>query len=251
VVAVEGASVPVNFILGAVGEPDEALPEIDAENDEIARRAREEMLGAVEPSAETGEASADAPPKPRRRVRATPAARRLAREHKLDLAAVAEALDVSGAVNEAQVKEYLARPSSVPVAPDAPHETASGGIAGIGVDMIEISRVRELIEQRGDSFIKRTFTEEEIAYCGRFRNAAEHYAGRFAVKEAVFKALGTGWSQGVSWLQVETVCAESGAPEVRLSGRAAERAAAQGMRRAHVSISHTRDNAIAYVVLEK
>ncbi len=124
-------------------------------------------------------------------------------------------------------------------------------IVGTGTDLIEILRVAESIERYGERFLQRIYTPAEIAYCRRKKhNAAESFAARFAAKEAGAKALGTGIAKGVAWSEIEVIHLPGGRPALRLHGRAAERAAKMGITEAHVSLSHSRDLAIAVVVLE-
>lgn len=123
-------------------------------------------------------------------------------------------------------------------------------IVGIGVDLVETARVREGIDKHGDRFVRRLYTQGEIDYCEKFKNRAERYAARFAAKEAVFKALGTGWREGVRWLDVEVTNLPSGKPELRLQGRAAELAQSLGVTRTAVSISHADHYAVVQVVFE-
>jgi holo-[acyl-carrier protein] synthase len=124
-------------------------------------------------------------------------------------------------------------------------------IISIGVDIIEVRRVRETIE-RTPRFAQRVFTAAERAYCeSRGAVAAQHYAARFAAKEAALKALQTGWSGGISWQDVEVAAKESGAPLILFHGRARELYEQSGANAAHLSISHTTEHAIAEVVLEK
>ena len=115
-----------------------------------------------------------------------------------------------------------------------------------GVDIIEISRIREVLNSYQSRFLKRIFTDTEIAYC---RGRAPNLAGRFAAKEATMKALGTG-IRGVGWKDIEISRKESGAPYVLLHGRAASRADILGLKDVSLSISHSRDYAVAFVVLE-
>ena len=122
-------------------------------------------------------------------------------------------------------------------------EPAEDGLA-VGVDIIEIERVAATLRRFGQRFVERVYTADEAAYC---RGRAPQLAARFAAKEAVMKALGTG-TRGVGWREVEVVRAPSGAPSVRLHGRAAERAARLGMERLAVSLSHSRAYAVASVV---
>jgi len=122
-------------------------------------------------------------------------------------------------------------------------------IKGIGVDMVEIGRVKKLIEQdRG--FAERIFTPREIAYCeGKF-SRAQHYAARFTAKEAFFKALGTGFRDGMSWQDVEVENDSLGKPQLRLTAVALERFKKRKLSRAFLSLSHTREMAVALVVIE-
>lgn len=124
-----------------------------------------------------------------------------------------------------------------------------GGVVGIGVDIIEVERVREILGRHPSRFPRRVFTEAEAAYCSRGAHPAERYAARYAAKEAVMKALGTGWSRGVTFRDIEIVRAPSGAPAVRLAGAAQRRAQGLGVTRIDVSLSHGRQHAVAMVVL--
>jgi holo-[acyl-carrier protein] synthase len=123
-------------------------------------------------------------------------------------------------------------------------------ITGCGVDIVEISRISALAERHGDRFLKKLFTPAEIEYCRRFKNQGERYAARFAAKEAVFKALGTGWREGIRWLDVEVTHRPSGKPELVLRGRARELADGQGVTRMEISISHADHYAVAQVIFE-
>lgn len=120
-------------------------------------------------------------------------------------------------------------------------------LAGIGVDMLEISRMQRAIERR-PSFVGRVFTEEERAYCERLARPAQHYAARFAAREAVLKALGTGFSQGVGLHDVWVRNNAAGRPEAVLAGRAAQIARQQGVREVALSISYTHELAVANAV---
>lgn len=122
-------------------------------------------------------------------------------------------------------------------------------IKGIGVDMVEIERVGRLIEQdRG--FAERVFTEREIAYCESKFSRAQHYAARFTAKEAFFKALGTGFRDGMSWRDVEVENDELGKPQLRLAAVALRQFRRRRLKRALLSLSHTRGMAVALVVIE-
>ena len=123
-------------------------------------------------------------------------------------------------------------------------------IAGTGVDLVSIPRFADLLERRGETAIRRFFAPAEAERCRASRSAVESFAARFAAKEAFFKALGTGWGLGGRWTEVEVVSAPSGAPSLRLSGRAAQAAAERGVSRIHLSLTHTHETAAAFVVLE-
>ncbi len=123
-------------------------------------------------------------------------------------------------------------------------------IIGIGIDFEEVDRIHEAIERHGQRFIERIFTPREIAYVEARANRSERYAVRFAAKEAAMKALGTGWSCGVSWLDCEVVNDAAGRPHLELHGRARAIAEEKGCRCRWVSLSHTRRGVIAQVVLE-
>ena len=120
-------------------------------------------------------------------------------------------------------------------------------LAGIGVDMLEIARMQHALDER-PYFIRRLFTEDERMYCEHTARPAEHYAGRFAAREAVLKALGLGFGNGVGIGDVSVVRDDSGRPHALLAGRAAEVAREQGVREVALSISHTHDVAVANAV---
>jgi holo-[acyl-carrier protein] synthase len=123
-------------------------------------------------------------------------------------------------------------------------------ILGIGMDLVEVARIADLAVRHRERFLNRVYTPAELEYCLPKAARDQHLAGRFAAKEAVFKALGTGWSETVSWKQVEVLPGESGAPEVKLSGGAAARLAALGGSRVHVSITHDAGVAAASALIE-
>lgn len=123
-------------------------------------------------------------------------------------------------------------------------------IVGTGVDLIEIERIRQSLERYGERFLNHIFTAGEQQYCLRKKNAAESLAARFAAKEAGAKALGTGMSRGVNWLEIEVTRKPGQAPQLTFHGRAAERAERLGIRHVALSISHSRDLSIAQVVAE-
>jgi holo-[acyl-carrier protein] synthase len=121
-------------------------------------------------------------------------------------------------------------------------------ILGIGLDATDIPRIADVLERYGDRFLRRVFTDDEIAYCTRRRNPAPHLAGRFAAKEAAMKALGTGHSQGVIWKDIEVV-RRGGPPRLMLHGGAGARAAAMNVRRSLLTITHSDSLALAQVML--
>lgn len=123
-------------------------------------------------------------------------------------------------------------------------------ILGIGTDIIEVKRVGDIVQRHGDRFVRRIFTETEIGYCSARKNSAMHYAGRFAAKEAAFKAMGRGWGGEVSWRDVEVVNLPSGAPQIFFYGKALETITQMNMVRAFVTISHIEEFATAVVVIE-
>lgn len=122
-------------------------------------------------------------------------------------------------------------------------------IKGIGVDMVEIDRVRRLIEQ-DPGFAERIFTRREIDYCESKFSRAQHYAARFTAKEAFFKALGTGFRGGMGWRDVEVENDELGKPQLRLAAVALRQFRRRKLKRALLSLSHTRGMAVALVIIE-
>lgn len=123
-------------------------------------------------------------------------------------------------------------------------------IVGIGVDIVEVGRIRRAIARHGGRFIGRIFTEQEADYCRRCGRPEQRFATRFAAKEAALKALGVGWAQGLQFLEVEVRNDERGAPSVYFSGKARRLAEELGARRVHVSMTHHRHFAVAQVILE-
>jgi holo-[acyl-carrier protein] synthase len=123
-------------------------------------------------------------------------------------------------------------------------------IVGSGVDMIEIARIAEVLARYGDRFCQRIYLPGEIRYCRSKKNGAESFAARFAAKEAAAKALGTGIQHGVAWRDIEVVRAPSGRPTLLFHGRAAAIAGELGVRNAVISLTHSRTQALAQVLLE-
>ncbi len=124
-------------------------------------------------------------------------------------------------------------------------------VLGLGTDLIEIARIRHSIARFGDRFLHHIFTPGEIAYCNSRRSSYDSFAARFAAKEAAAKALGTGISRGVSWKDIEVRRQPGHPPTLYLSGRAAERASALGIGLMHLTLTHSRDLASAFVIAEK
>jgi holo-[acyl-carrier protein] synthase len=124
-------------------------------------------------------------------------------------------------------------------------------IVGSGIDLVEIARIQQSVERFGKRFLDRVYTAAEQAYCMRKRNSAESLAARFAAKEAGAKALGTGISRGVSWLEIEVIREPGGRPTIRFHGRAGELAERMGVAQIALSITHTDTLSMASVVLEK
>jgi holo-[acyl-carrier protein] synthase len=121
-------------------------------------------------------------------------------------------------------------------------------VIGIGMDATDLPRIAEMLQRYGDRFLRRVFTEGEIAYCTRRRDPVPSLAGRFAVKEAAMKALGTGQAKGVIWKDIEVVRV-GGPPQLRFHGGAARHAEAMNVRRTLVTITHAEKIAIAQVML--
>lgn len=123
-------------------------------------------------------------------------------------------------------------------------------IIGIGTDMIEVHRIKKAIEG-SQNFTNRIFSSEEIQLCNEKSNPFQSFAARFAAKESFLKALGTGWSQGIEWTDILILSDENGAPQIHLKGKAQELCEQKEIDRVHVSISHLKEYASAYVILEK
>jgi holo-[acyl-carrier protein] synthase len=121
-------------------------------------------------------------------------------------------------------------------------------IVGIGIDIEEVTRVEDVLDRWGERFTRRFFAENEIRYCAGKAKPAQHFAARFAAKEAFSKALGTGWSGNFRWTDIEVVNDEAGKPGIRLHNRLGESA---GNVRHHLSLSHTNSYVTAMVVIER
>lgn len=123
-------------------------------------------------------------------------------------------------------------------------------IVGTGIDIAEVPRIAASIARYGDRFLRRIFTESEIRYCDSKANRSERYAARFAAKEAAMKALGTGWSRGVRWRDIEVRRQPGGRPTLAFYGKAAEFAAKLNTANVALSLTHTAGQAMAQVILE-
>lgn len=123
-------------------------------------------------------------------------------------------------------------------------------IVGTGIDLIEVPRIAAAIERYGQRFLQRIFTEGEIRYCESKANRVERFAARFAAKEAGMKALGTGWSRGVRWRDIEVRRQPGGRPTIAFHGKAAEFAQKMSVANVALSLTHTKDQAYAQVILE-
>jgi holo-[acyl-carrier protein] synthase len=119
-------------------------------------------------------------------------------------------------------------------------------LLAIGTDIIECPRIERMLAKHGQTFIKRVFTQEEINYCSGRKMDYQHYAARWAAKEAVLKALGTGWSSGINWTDVELTRQPSGQPKIVLYNRALDRSKELGIDEILISVSHTREFAVAF-----
>lgn len=117
---------------------------------------------------------------------------------------------------------------------------------GIGTDITECVRIAQMIEKHGELFLTRVYTQQEIAYCSARKAATQHYAGRWAAKEAVLKAIGTGWSRGIHWTDIEVVNAIGGKPSIVLGGAARQICDQYGIGEVMISISHCRNYAVAF-----
>lgn len=121
-------------------------------------------------------------------------------------------------------------------------------VIGIGTDITECLRIARMIERHGDLFINRVYTEEEIRYCQNRKQATQHYTGRWAAKEAILKALGTGWIRGISWRDIEVLNEPGGRPVVTVRGGTKDVVDRLGVTKLLVTISHCHTHATAYAI---
>jgi len=124
-------------------------------------------------------------------------------------------------------------------------------ILGIGIDIIEVKRVEKLLEKWGESFVRRVFLPEEIEYCRSKKHPAQHYAARIAVKEAVLKAFGEGWSEKIGWKDIIVRRSLKGQPQVELTGPGKKLKAEKGVERVLVSLSHADNYSVAQAIIIK
>jgi holo-[acyl-carrier protein] synthase len=134
--------------------------------------------------------------------------------------------------------------------PGARGSVWAGMIVGLGLDIAEIDRMAAAIDRHGAPIIERLYTPREVAYCESHKNRYERYAGRFAAKEAAMKALGTGWSRGVRWRDIEVTRETSGKPTLNLAGVALEIAGRMGVKNISLTITHSGNLALAQVIFE-
>src|SRR5580765_355114 len=127
-------------------------------------------------------------------------------------------------------------------------EPAGMLIIGVGTDIVEVVRIGQMIKRHGEVFLNRVYTDDEIRYCQRRKEYTQHYAGRWAAKEAVMKTLGTGWTRGVGWRDIEICSSRSGQPSIVLRGAAREIAEQAGICDVLISISHCRTFATATAI---
>ncbi len=123
-----------------------------------------------------------------------------------------------------------------------------GNIVGIGTDITDCLRIARMIERYGEAFLRRVYTAGEIQYCHSRKQATQHFAGRWAAKEAVLRALGTGWRPGIAWHDLEVRTEPGGRPAVAVRGGAREAIEQAGIAQVLVSISHCRTHAVAYAI---
>ncbi|RKZ32136.1 holo-[acyl-carrier-protein] synthase [bacterium] len=123
-------------------------------------------------------------------------------------------------------------------------------IIGVGIDIVEIERIRRIIEHYGDKFIERIFTVSERKYCHNKMDYAGCYAGKFAGKEAFLKALGTGLARNIRWKEIEIITEKSGKPQIIVKGNVLRLIEQLNIIRIYISISHSKENAMAMVILE-
>jgi holo-[acyl-carrier protein] synthase len=123
-------------------------------------------------------------------------------------------------------------------------------IVGLGLDIAEVDRIADALTRHGAAMLERLYTPREVAYCESHKQKFERYAARFAAKEAAMKALGTGWTHGVRWRDIEVANTRAGKPTLQLEGAARQIADSMGVKNISVSITHSGNLAIAQVIFE-
>ncbi|QGJ69423.1 Holo-[acyl-carrier-protein] synthase [Planctomycetales bacterium 10988] len=123
-------------------------------------------------------------------------------------------------------------------------------VLGIGTDIIECERIAGMIEKHGELFINRVYTVKEACYCQSRKQGTQHFAGRWAAKEAILKALGTGWRRGITWRDMEILKRHEGGPYVQLHGRALEVSREMGIEEIQITISHCKAYATAFAIAQ-
>ena len=121
-------------------------------------------------------------------------------------------------------------------------------VIGLGTDIVEIHRIADMIDKHAEEFLDRIFSPYEVEYCSTKKNAAQHFAGRWAAKEAVMKAFGTGFVKGIHWNEIVVISRPTGQPEVRLSGETERFASEMGIAHILLSISHGKEYATATAI---
>ncbi len=134
-----------------------------------------------------------------------------------------------------------------PTEPDVPRRETPA-IVGVGTDIIEVLRIGKMLERHGDLFLSRVYTDDEVRYCQKRKQYLQHYAGRWAAKEAVMKTLGTGWSRGVAWRDIEVCSNPGGRPSITIRGVARDIADQLGIGEILITISHCRAYATATAI---
>ncbi len=132
---------------------------------------------------------------------------------------------------------------------DAINLPFKGPVLGVGVDIVSVSRIRDLVERQGDRFLQRVYTPTELEYCAKFKDPSERYAARFAAKEAVAKAFTTGIGEHLNWTSVGVVSGERGQPEIELDELGKVLLYQVGGNHVAISLSHTDDTAIAFAAV--
>jgi holo-[acyl-carrier protein] synthase len=124
-------------------------------------------------------------------------------------------------------------------------------VYGVGIDLVDIQRIRKIIQRWDASFLEKIFSADEVAYCKKHAQSAVHFGARFAAKESFLKALGMGLGDGIRLAEIEVVNDKTGKPALKLRGAAREHLRKRKIQKVHLSLTHTRECAAAVVVLER